>query len=332
MIDDRDLRELFSRKATEMHVERTMPQALSKRVQRRRGLIALTGVAAAGLLAVFAWAAVDSSTRTEAIPPSGREGNEIDTPVAGQLPTPERLAGIWAWDDGGTLDQNRMVLRFSPDGTFAGDNSGQLDNYPAMLGNYEISGDTVRFMPDADSLHEQRACVAGNNWTWRVGIEPIGRMNIVSLEDGDGNCEIGLGTTWSFTRISPGSKAAASISLPDESNTRVIDSVNPLRGLWLDTKTGRVLRFSWDESYALDGSGRLGTHTEDAGQFEVGIEGTVRLISGSESRACPEGSTAVWKDVRIGSRTMHAIVDRDACGAEPGTETTWILLGSPGSP
>jgi hypothetical protein len=326
MIEDRDLRELLSRKATEMHVERTMPQALSRRVQRRRGLIALTGVAAAALLAVFAWTAVDSPVRSDAIPPSGRNVTEIDTPVAGQPPTAERLAGIWAWDDGGMLDQNRVVLRLSSDGTFVGDNSGQLDTYPAMQGTYEISGDTVRFMPDNDS----DACVAGNNWTWRVGIQPDGRMNIVSLEDGDGNCEIGLGTAWSFTRVSPISPAASSLSPPVDGDSRAIDSVDGLNGLWLDTDTGRVLRFSWDMSYAIDGSGRLGTDdVEDAGAFALGANGTVRFTSGSDSSDCPEGSTKVWKNVRISSRTLQAVVDRDSCGDEAGTETTWILLGAP---
>jgi hypothetical protein len=77
-------------------------------------------LAAALALALAACGGADDDEDTEAA------GAPAESPAEGDAPTPSELAGIWWLDDpellGGTL-----LVRFSPDGTFAIDNGGLLD-------------------------------------------------------------------------------------------------------------------------------------------------------------------------------------------------------------
>jgi hypothetical protein len=334
VITDGELRELFQRKADDVEINRAMPAELVKRVRRRQRLIALTSTAALLGLAAAVWIGAAPRLRSEAIPPADDRGIpavEDEMQVEGLEPTADRLAGIWLKDQGPNQEAEPLMLRMSRDGTAAFDDGGLLDRTPAVLATYEGHGDSLSF-----TVVEGDACDKGDNWTWRTGVQSEGRMHIVSLEDGAGNCSIGLGTKWSFTRVSPISQATAQITAQDSAGKGAPPSPRMLQGIWLEE--GRVasgpaprrrgtnlLRFAWDETYAIDDGGMLGTNPNDEGTFLID-EGTLKFTSGSDTRACSPGAVTMWKQVRLSGRTLRAVVARDECGGSVGAELTWILL------
>src|SRR5918995_6393980 len=185
MISDRELRELFQQKAEDMDIDRAIPGELLKRARRRQGLIAMTGAAAVLAVILAVWIGTGTGLQSEAIPPANEKGvvEEIDVQVEGQPPTVEALEGIWLNDGGPTPGEPRLMLMFEPDGTVSLDNGGNLDSHRAVLGTYEVNGDTISFRNEDGS-----ACLEGDEWTWRVGVPDEGRLHIVFIEDGTGNC------------------------------------------------------------------------------------------------------------------------------------------------
>jgi hypothetical protein len=334
VITDGELRELFQRKADDVEINRAMPAELVKRVRRRQRLIALTSTAALLGLAAAVWIGAAPRLRSEAIPPADDRGIpavEDEMHVEGLEPTADRLAGIWLKDQGVNLEANPLLLRIRGDGTAAFDNGGLLDKNPAVRATYVRDGDSLTFTDVGGD-----ACETGDNWTWRMGVQSEGRMNIVSLEDGAGNCSIGLGTKWSFTRVSPISQATAQITAQDSAGKGAPPSQRMLQGIWLEEgraasgpaprrRGTNLLRFAWDETYAIDDGGMLGIYPDDAGSFEM-YGGTLRFTSASDSRTCNAGAVTVWKQVRLSGRTLRAVVAKDECGGSVGAELTWILL------
>jgi hypothetical protein len=322
MISDRELQELFNRKALEVDIDTTMPHALTKRVRRRQGLLALTGAVAVVGFVVLAWMGLGSSSLTEAVPPARDNRNVIDTPLKGLAPTPESLAGIWRRE---LWEENPLLLRIGRDGTFAFDNHGQIDQGPAIPGTYEVDGDLVHFTVGSDS----DACAVGDTWTFRMGIEPNGRMHTENIEDGTGVCSTGLGSQWSFVRVSPTSPASATITANASSAEGVPPStLQMIRGIWLEVQGDDLLRVSWDTSYAVDDTGRLAGNPDDAGTIALGDKGTITLTSDAGSRTCPEGAVTIWEDVRMSAGTLRGVVTKDECTGNVGVERTWILIAS----
>jgi hypothetical protein len=323
VIGDGDLRELFARKAEGMETNRSMPDELVKRVRRRQRLIALASTATALVLAVGVWMAAGSPLPSEAIPPADNNGvpAEDENQIEGQAPTADRLAGIWLRDQGPNLESAPLMLRIGRDGTAAFDDRSLLDTSPAIRATYVRDGDRLTF-----TVVGGDACEDGDNWTWRTGVQDEGRMHILNIEDGTENCSIGLGTRWSFTRVSPISQASSQITAEDPAGKGLPPTSRMLSGIWLAQGGGHLLRFAWDETYAIDDGGVLGTRPDDAGDFQIDDRGTLTFTSGPESRSCPEGAVTVWEKVRISGRTLRGTVTIDECTDSIGAELTWILL------
>jgi hypothetical protein len=120
-----------------------------------------------------------------------RRTPERDLPEAnGQPPTTNKLAGLW-FREGTTL-----LLRFSPDCTFAIDDGGVIDTAPAGAGTYEVDGRTINFESSGSEI-----CTEGDRWAWEVGIPGAGQLQMVSVNDAAGECSIGIGTKWTFARV-----------------------------------------------------------------------------------------------------------------------------------
>ena len=334
MISDRELRELFQRKADDVEIDRAMPAELVKQVRRRQRLIALASTAALLGLVAAVWMGTAPRWRSEAIPPADDRGVpavEDEVQDEGLAPKADRLVGIWLKDQGPNEEAAPLMLRMSRDGTTAFDNGGLLDRTPAVLATYERDGDSLTF-----TVFEGDACEKGDNWTWRTGVQVEGRMHVLTLEDGTGNCSIGLGTRWSFTRVSPISQASAQITAQDSAGRGAPPSPRMLQGIWLEEgratsgpaprrRGTNLLRFAWDETYAIDDGGLLGTSPDDAGRFQL-QGGTITFTSASDSQKCNSGAVTVWKQVRLSGRTLRAVVAKDECRDLVGVELTWILL------
>jgi hypothetical protein len=321
MIGDRELRELFARKADQMEIDRAMPVELVKRVRRRQRLIALASTATALVLAIGVWMAAGSQLSSEAIPPSDNNGvpAEDENQIDGQPPTVDRLAGIWLRDRG-PREAAPLMLRIGRDGTAVFDNRGLLDTSPAVRATFVRSGGELTY-----TVVGGDACEDGDDWKWRTGVQDEGRMHIQSIEDGTKDCSIGLGTRWSFTRVSPISQASAQITSEDPAGVGLPPTSRMLSGIWLGQEGGHLLRFAGGRTYAIDDGGMLATRPDDAGYFQIDDRGTLTLTSGPESRSCTEGAVTVWKNVRISGRTIQGVVREDGCTDSVGAET-WFLL------
>jgi hypothetical protein len=309
-----DVQELF-RAATQQ--VRPDPGALERqhrnqrwRVARRRtGAYALVAALLAAGLAIGI-GALETDTRPAA--PSR-------TPtVRGLLPTPSLLAGIWLNDGGPSPGWSNLLVRFSPDGTVAFDDLGVLDTTPAVLGTYELDGRTITFSAGPRSA----ACTGGDTWTWEAGVPDDGRLHVVNIEDGTGNCSVGVGTEWTFTRVSPVSPATARITVPEPTGKAVPPpSEATLRGIWLLGGSGTLVRLGEDRTYALDDMGRLGISPSDVGTFQVDGR-TITFTSGAGSSRCAQGDLWVWKDVDLQGRVLRGVVSKDECRNRTGGATS----------
>jgi hypothetical protein len=309
-----------------METNRSMPDELVKRVRRRQRLIALVSTATALVLAVGVWMTAGSQLSSEVIPPADSNGvpAEDENQIEGQAPTADRLAGIWLRDQGPNLESAPLMLRIGRDATAAFDDLGLLDRNPAILATYMRDGNDITFTVEEE--RQDGACVPGDNWTWRTGVQDEGRMQILNIEDGTGNCSIGLGTRWSFTRVSPISQASGRITAEDPVRNGARPSAGILTGIWLEEGGGRLLSFAFDGTYAIDDGGLLGTRSDDVGEFQIDGRGALTFTSGSDSRTCKQGAVTVWKRVRLTGRMIRGTVAKDECTDSVGAELTWILL------
>lgn len=108
---------------------------------------------------------------------------EIDEPP----PTAKRLLGTWS-QTGAAL-----LLRFSPDGTFAFDR--RTLEAPFARGTYELAAGRISFTATGPGC--------ADSWRWQTGIAKAkdrfeDELHIVFLDAG---CEIPAGAEWRFARI-----------------------------------------------------------------------------------------------------------------------------------
>ena len=202
MITDNDLRDLFAQRANDVLVTNEIPSALLRRVRRRQGVVAVTTAVAVCGLVIGAWLSAAILSPSEALHRDKNNG------TVGLLPpTPERLAGIWARVQGPDLQPTQFVARFSTDGQFVFDNSGEFDSYPAIVGTYAVQGDTISF-----GTTSTETCPIADKWAFRATLSQDGRLDIVFIEDGTGRCRVGVGTEWTLVRVSPHSAAGGADS------------------------------------------------------------------------------------------------------------------------
>jgi hypothetical protein len=231
----------------------------------------------------------------------GDDGEEPETVVPpeertaeGEAPTESELAGIWWMTEPGIDRAATLLVRFSPDGTFAIDDGGRLDTTPAAAGTYELDGEMINFESSGSEL-----CTEGDTWALEAGVPAEGELHTVVREDADEECSLGVGTQWRLTRVSPSSPPGVEITGEPGEDAVPPQDAETLAGIWLLEGSGRLLRFGRDGSYATDDAGGLGTDPADIGTVELDRDGTLIFTSGRRSRGCSEGDRWVWEGVEI---------------------------------
>ena len=111
------------------------------------------------------------------------------SPAATTVPT-EALVGTW------TATNEPFVVRFTPDGKFAMDGDGSLENGEYVKGTYTVEGSKIRF---ADTVGP-RGC-GGLEWEWEITLSASGTLDAENLEE---VCQTAAGTRWSLEKR-PGS-------------------------------------------------------------------------------------------------------------------------------
>lgn len=248
--------------------------------------------------------------------------DDEDRTLLGRRPAVSDLIGVWRSDGGQPWGQS-LLLRFSPDGTFASDERGLLDTTPAAVGTYELNDGTITFTASIAS----QWCATNDTWAWEAALSEDGRLKVVVVDLASGECT-GYSTPTSWTRVSPSSPAGVDIKTigPAEDAPPPV-SATELDGIWLLEGTGQLLRLTWSGTYSIDNTGLLDTNPLDVGTFE--IEGsTMTFTSGALSRGCTEGDRMIWKDVRFGGgRSLEGTVSEEACTHSGGVTGTWIRVG-----
>lgn len=317
-----DLEEVF-RITTER--VRPAPGALDRQLGRQRRRVARQRVAVYALVVgLVVGITIGFGSLASDDERLGNPDPEPSLPVVeGLPPTTQRLEGIWLRDALPPAEGSPLLVRFDLDGTVAFDDLGHLDTDPAIRATYTLGDRSIHF-----TTRGGRACSIDDTWTWRAGVVPDeGRLHIVNVEDGTGNCSVGIDTAWSFTRVSPASPAGTAIAGELEPGAGPPTSGVTLDGIWLLEETGLLFRYRFPGGYAFDEEGRLGTDPFDVGSLELDVErATITFSSGSEARGCNEGDRMVWEDVRFDGDTLHAVVRRDDCTGRVGEELTWILI------
>jgi hypothetical protein len=316
-----EVKELFR-----MATENVRPDLGTLQRQRRRqrwhetrrksaSMALVAGLVIAGaVLGIQALREGDEPSRKPATVPAARPY------LQGLEPTAERLAGIWV-----IHDDNPLLVRFSPDGTYAFDNIGLLDTDPAASGTFEVSGRTITFVEG-----QSRICPEGDRYGWRASVTTDGRLHVLHLstqeviDDIPDDCDLAGESTW--TRVSPSSQAGMRIPAIPQGDEAPPSSISALRGIWLLEGGGHLIRFNTDGTYALDDGGALGKDPDDVGAFEVDAQGGVTLTSGGDSRTCAEGDRSVWENIRLAGGRLRAVVADNACPTGIETDLTWIRL------
>lgn len=314
-----ELEEVFRMSTQKVRPE---PGALERQFgkQRRRSTRQKVAVYAlvAGLVAGTA-IGIASLGRDEERPANPNPEPSVPA-VDGLAPTPNRLEGIWLED--GPPSEFPVLVRFGTDGTFAIDDTGELDNDPFAAGTYEIDDRTISFTTGAS-----KGCLSGERWAWRMGLPEEGRLEGVHvLDEGTGDCSRAVGSPWRLTRISPTSPRGREIA----AGPLAADSQPPswfrVQGIWLEEGTGRLIRIS-GLTYSIAVGGTFGA---DAGTLVLDDErATITFTSGPDAAGCDEGDRMVWQDVLVDIDVLTAVVRSDDCTGRSGAELTWIHVAAP---
>jgi hypothetical protein len=255
--------------------------------------------------------------------------------------TADDLAGIWLIEEG---IEDPLLFRFDPDGSFAADWVGRLAATPAAAGTYEVDEGTVTLANGKSDV-----CARGDSWAWDAGIPEEGRVDVIwtASEARDEECDPGVGTRYTFIRVSPRSAPGAELTGTRGAEGRPPEDAATLAGIWLLEGSGQLLHFGADGTYELDDVGALGVDPDDAGTFELDRRGSLTFTSGPSSRSCTKGDRWVWEGVEIavgparrpdpeageggfargGDWTLTADVAEDACDHSIGANAVWLRIG-----
>lgn len=315
-----ELKEVFAMvsQKVEPHMD-----AWNRQEQRQRRTARNRKTGAFALVACFLIAAVVIAMNARPAEDGTKVGDTSGPTVVGAAPTAGSVDGIWLFDGGPDPGEPGMLMRLTPDGTFAIDAYGSLDVSPATQGTFVIEGDHVDF-----EVGPSARCPNGETFTLVMGVSDIGRLDSVMTEPG---CGVAEGTRWTWTRVSPASEAGTEIvaAAPSGDATAPEDVVS-LQGIWLLEGTGQLLRITFSGSYSMDAQGSLGVDPSDEGFIEVQGRKVV-LLSGPASRTCAAAARWVWGEVEVepfGTR-MRAVSRSDACGRADAEELTWIRISGP---
>ena len=242
-------------------------------------------------------------------------------------PTAVDLNGIWLQIQ--DPDSLGVLIRFSPDHTFAMDDGGELASKPEAVGRFQLEGRALSLTSQGSNL-----CADGDSWAWRASLPENGRLNLVRTEEGADPCRIPIGTEWTLVRVMPrtyieGSKAVRAMidAGPAEGPP---PTAAELAGIWYSPEAPLV-QFSPDGTFAIDNGGYLDTDPSVRGRYE--LKGDTITFPNVSGHACP-GTSFAWQASLLGEGLLRVVTSKEAGGScrEPlGTEWTFIRV-SPSSP
>jgi hypothetical protein len=196
---------------------------------RRRGLVAVAA-AAAVVVGVATWQGLRSDdvrpTPAEPLPAPSElpQLSAVDEAfVAGEVPTPELLEGVWRLDN---PTESRMLLSFAPDGGFAFDDAGRLFEDPLVHGTYETADGVIRVAVDGG----QAQC-AGESLLFRVAVNEGGGLNVLPVESTP-SCGRPFRPQWVLEQQLPTPASATELNAPLGASWDPPFGVESLPGDW----------------------------------------------------------------------------------------------------
>jgi hypothetical protein len=254
--------------------------------------------------------------------------DDIAPVVEGKTPTGVDLNGIWLQVE--DPDSLGVLVRFSPNRTFAIDDGGELAANPDALGRFGLDEDIITFTSQGSNL-----CTEGDSWAWQARLLDVGRLRIVHSEEGAGPCRVPAKTEWTLIRVMPvpyieGSSAIRAITDAGPSDGPP-PTASELAGIWLSPEAPLVA-FGSDGSFVIDNHGNLDTNPAIRGNFEV--KGGTSIFTIGGGHACTPGDSWAWKSSLLEDGMLHVVYSEEASGncRQPlGTDWTLIRV-SPSSP
>jgi hypothetical protein len=295
-------------------------KALDERIHGRRAPGRLgTAVAAAAAVVVLIAAGVGAFMMLGDDEPASQPGTspEVEDPDAaylvGDAPTPQRIAGVWR------LDNGRVSMRITQDGTVSFDEKGTLFSRPVTSGTYVIDGDLITITTTHDV---QQTCV-GTTYALRASLPAAGQLRFVAKTP-PGACSPLPLTKGAWERVLPIGPSLADLVFSADTEWKPVSDTAVLRGVWMAEGGGHVLELDADGSYYIaDDTGApidRGTWTFRSSELT--------LTSSVSSSACHGGDTLVLGGVQYedpGTRGFRGSVRQNSCKA-PWTPAAWILL------
>jgi hypothetical protein len=242
--------------------------------------------------------------------------------VQGGAPSRADLAGIWLQvEDKSSLG---VLVRFSPDGTFAMDDRGALATRPAARGTYKLGGDTITFTSGEGS----DVCTEGDSWAWQTGLSEDGRLHVVHTDEAAGACRIPGETEWTLIRVAPRPDAAIREIPAPASGKGPPPTANELAGVWLQNEdSGLMVAFGRDRTFVVDNAGNIDTNPAVRGTYRV--DGSTITFTIKGGHACASGDSWAWTGLLPDDGLLGLVHTKEAtgnCRVPKGTEWTLIRV------
>lgn len=233
--------------------------------------------------------------------------------LAGDLPTPELIAGFWREDNGS------VSMLFSEDGTWQADMAGRVYSDPGVWGTYQINGDTITV-----SVTGGEAC-AETQFSMRASVMGDGTMKTLPPEYSSVPTCTPLplgGRTWEH--VLPPAGGFTTLSFSGETGWKPARGQVSMPGDWAAEGGGYVLEMTPDgDYYVLDDSAQA----VDQGRWTKSGSQLV-LTSSASSAECKEGDRLVLGDLQTvnpGTPVIRGSVALNTCDAN-WTPKTWFLI------
>ena len=292
--------------------------ALNERIDsRKRGRRrTLAAAAAAVVIPILGVAAFRALGPKESAPPANTvpaSPNAHDPFLTGRAPTPELLRGVWRVDD------DTVLMRFSPPNAISFDTAGRLFDDPGVQGTYEIAGNLITISVDGGP-----AGCAGQTFAMRASLPEPGALRFVHTQPGTGNCAPVMHEQWELEQVLPTSQSLAELDFSSGSGWQPLAGKTALWGVWLAEGGGHILE--------LDGGGTYYVADESGEPIDRGrwsLRGSdLTLASSADSVTCSEGDRLVLgavKQINPGTPAIRGTVRQNTCEAA-WAQAVWILL------
>lgn len=275
---------------------------------RRRGVVA-AAAAAALVVGVTTWQGLRSDDArpmpAEPVPAPSELAAVDEEFLTGDVPTPERLEGVWRLDN---PSDSRTLVRFTADGGFALDDAGRLSEDPLVRGTYETADGVISVEVDGGV-----AQCAGQSLSFRVAVNEGGGLNVVPVDASPNSCGRPVRHQWVLEQQLP-TPASVTLNAPLGASWDPPVSVEALPGDWYVAGGGYLLELREEGSYSI-----LAGHGEEVDRGAWTVDGPVRTLtmtSSTDSQTCREGDQLVQGDLRardMGTLVVRGTVERDDC-------------------